>query len=636
MKRLPELLAPAGSPEALRAAVAAGADAVYIGGRLFGARMLARNFNDRELEEAIDYAHLHGVKAYVTVNTLVRDEELERVGEYLIRLYGMGADAILVQDLGVAALARRVVPELGLHASTQMTIHSREGAAFAARMGFGRVVLARELSLGEIEGMADVGIGLEAFVHGALCYSYSGQCLLSSAIGGRSGNRGMCAQPCRKPYLLMRGGKDEFGRPKNLQAVHLRDRFLLSTRDLSVYRSLDRIVGCPLASIKIEGRMKSAEYVAIVTSIYRRALDAIAKGAWRPSPEDERDLALAFNRGFTEGYILGARDVMGREMPDNRGLLIGSVISYDSKRREASVRLAGSLVPEEGDGLVIRGPGQEMGLVVSGARLKGGIFRLRTDGGVRPGARVYLTGSRALARRAQEIVSSQPRRIPIDILLRWDDRTPIAEARLEGGICVQVRGMRMEEATSQPLSSDQIEAQIKRTGGTPFVVRGIKIDYPGGLFSPLSALNMLRRDLLAAAREAILAASRPSSEGVASARERLKEADLQPSATSSQRAPALSAYVDSLEQAHEAVEGGCSRIYMEVPIGECALDLLQEARGICHGAEIVWKWPRITRNSYIDQAGQMLHRADVDGVMVEGVDGLQAVRERMPRMRVYG
>ncbi|MFA7199767.1 MAG: peptidase U32 family protein, partial [Methanoculleus sp.] len=230
----PELLAPAGSPEALAAAVAAGADAVYLSGRRFGARHFAANFSDEELRSAVDYAHLHGVRVYVTVNVLVREAELADVARYLLWLYETGADAVLVQDAGVASLAREVVPDLPLHASTQMTIHNREGVIRAAQEGFSRVVLARELTLPEIEGFAEEaearGVGIEVFAHGALCYSYSGQCLLSSVIGGRSGNRGMCAQPCRKPYRLVTAGKDDYGRPKDLRVVPGRDRYLLSTR----------------------------------------------------------------------------------------------------------------------------------------------------------------------------------------------------------------------------------------------------------------------------------------------------------------------------------------------------------------------------------------------------------------------
>ena len=355
----------------------------------------------------------------------------------------------------LALLARRIVPELEKHASTQMTIHNREGALWANRAGFKRVVLAREVGLDEIKEMKNgdrsQGIGLEVFVHGALCYSYSGQCLLSSAIGGRSGNRGMCAQPCRKPYVLLRGEKDRYGRPASLAAQSQRERFLISTRDLCVYRHLDRIVRSPVESLKIEGRMKSPEYVAIVTSIYRRALEAIAKGKWSPSPEDERDLALSFNRDFTEGHLLGARDVMGREMSDNRGVLIGSVASFDVQRGEAAIRLSGPFCPEKGDGLVFQAPGQEMGLVVQKVVQKDGLLRLMTPERVRPGTKVYLTGSTALAKKAQEIIASAKTQIALDLTLTWQEGTPLLEARMEDGRAVQVKAaFKMEKAKNQP------------------------------------------------------------------------------------------------------------------------------------------------------------------------------------------
>lgn len=308
---LPELLAPAGSPEAFRAAVAAGADAVYLSGRKFGARAYAQNFTGPEIEEAIAYAHARGVRGYITVNTLLHDRELAAVGEYLVWLYSIGADAVLIQDIGVAALAREVVPGLPLHASTQMTIHNADGVRWAAEMGFSRVVLARELSLDEINAIArstkNTNIGLEVFVHGALCYCYSGQCLLSSVIGGRSGNRGMCAQPCRKPYTLVTGESDSYGRPVRLQDVPLPERYLLSPKDLCTVKDLERLVHSPVVSLKIEGRMKSPEYVATVVSTYRKALDAHAGSTAPEQDADMRTLALAFNRGFTKGYLLGQK-----------------------------------------------------------------------------------------------------------------------------------------------------------------------------------------------------------------------------------------------------------------------------------------------------------------------------------------
>lgn len=654
MRRIPELLAPAGSPEALRAAVAAGADAVYLGGKRFGARKFAANFDEPALKAAIDFAHLRGARVYVTVNTLIREDELADVAGYLIRLYEMGADAVLVQDLGAACLARRLVPELELHASTQATIHNREGVVWAASNGFKRVVLAREVTLEEAQKMKqeakELQVGLEAFVHGALCYSYSGQCLLSSAIGGRSGNRGMCAQPCRKPYVLQKGERDECGRPKGLETVQLKEKFLISTRDLSVYRHLDRIARSPLDSLKIEGRMKSAEYVAVVVGIYRKALDAIARGSWSPSAEDERDLALVFNRDFTDGYLLEARDVMGRQMSDNRGVLIGSVAAFDGPGGEAAVRLSGTLCPEKGDGLVFIAPGQEMGLVVQKPILRDGLLRLRTPERVRPGTRVYLTGSTALARRAQEIISSTRDLIPIDLKITWEDGVPVVEGRLEkerGARIIVKAEFKMEKAKSRPVTAQQIEAQLRRTGGTPFVIRKVEMDYPGDLFAPLGALNQLRRDLLTKAEETLLCARRPDQGKVAAARERLERMELTATAITPQGqnqgwTPTLAVYADSLETVQGAVEGGCRRIYFEPHLGhglnraEGMQEALGKARAICKDAELIWKWPKITKANFLELARPLLANLPADGVMVENVGAVEAVLAARPDARIYG
>jgi putative protease len=651
LKKLPELLAPAGSPEALHSAIAAGADAVYLGGKRFGARKFATNFDEPAIAEAIDYAHLRGVRVYVVVNTLVREDELSDAAEYLIRLYEMGTDAVLLQDLGVAVLAESLVPDLDRHASTQMTIHNHEGVLYAARSGFKRAVLAREVTLDEVKkwesGSKASGLGLEVFVHGALCYCYSGQCLLSSAIGGRSGNRGMCAQPCRKPYVLLRGKLDEYGRPVNLAAEPQKESFLISTRDLSVYRHLDRIVRSPVQSLKIEGRMKSPEYVAIVTSIYRKALDSIARGSWSASVEDERDLALAFNRDFTEGHLLGAKDVMGRKASDNQGFLMGSVASYDSQRGEAAIRLSGPLAPEKGDGLVIQAPGQETGMVVQNVFQKDGLLRLKTPERVRPGARVYLTGSTALARKAQAIISSSKAEIPIDLTISFEDGYGLVEGRLVTGQSIQIKAdFKMEKAKKQPITRQQMESQMRRTGGTPFVIGKINMDYPGDLFAPLGALNQLRRELLDKATQALLERRRPGAEKVSRARDRLQEMGLncRPALGEVQesRVPTIAVYADSLESVEGAIEGGCSRIYFEPLPGEQKdhtkgiKERLEEARAICRKQELVWKWPKITGADFVKYARRLINEVDVDGIMVENVGDVQAVLAAQPKARIYG
>lgn len=281
--KLPELLCPAGSTECLYAAVTGGADAIYVGGKRFGARAYASNFDDEEMRRAVNYCHLHGVKLYVTVNTLIEDSELPAALEYCSYLYSIGVDAVIVADVGLIAMLHRHLPELELHASTQLSVHNALGAEAAYDMGCRRVVPARELSLSNIKALTDgTRAEVEVFLHGALCVCHSGQCLFSSLVGGRSGNRGECAQPCRLPY-----GKGEYS---------------LSLRDLCLAGHIRELIDSGVASLKIEGRMKSADYVYTVSRIYRRLLDE----GRNARPEEQEELRRAFSRGgFTDGYFTG-------------------------------------------------------------------------------------------------------------------------------------------------------------------------------------------------------------------------------------------------------------------------------------------------------------------------------------------
>lgn len=297
-----ELLAPAGNFQCLVAAVQSGADAVYLAGKCFGARSFADNFDNEELERAVDYCHLRGAKVYVTVNTLVSDTEMEQLEEYLVFLSKIGVDAIIVQDMGVIALANRIVPELPLHASTQMTIHNLSGVEALRKYNIKRAVLSRELSIKEIKNIADnTDIELEVFGHGALCMCYSGQCLLSSIIGGRSGNRGKCAQPCRLLYSVNNDGKKAF---------------YMSLKDLSSLEHLGNLCDAGISSLKIEGRMKGPAYVAAVVGIYRKYIDSPQK----VTDADYELLDTIFNRGgLTDGYLTGktGKEMFALDKPDN-------------------------------------------------------------------------------------------------------------------------------------------------------------------------------------------------------------------------------------------------------------------------------------------------------------------------------
>ncbi len=681
---LPELLAPAGSPESFRAALAAGADAVYLSGKRFGARKYAANFSDKEIQEGIRLAHARGIRVYVTVNTLIHDRELEGVADYLVWLYAAGADAVLVQDIGVASLAREIVPGLALHASTQMTIHNTGGVLWAAEQGFSRVVLARELPLAEIRSIAEktrhTGTGLEVFVHGALCYSYSGQCLLSSVIGGRSGNRGMCAQPCRKPYTLVAGDRDEYGRPERIRDLQSPGPYLLSPKDLCTWGHLPELVRAPVVSLKIEGRMKSPEYVAVVVSTYRRALDAIAAGDWKPDPAAEQDLLLAFNRGFTRGYLFGDRHgtLMARDAPDNRGICIGTVTGQDEQNGAVTVRLDGTLAPATGDGLLFTDPAkrrEDWGFLLNNAPVakdkKTMVFHIPRP--VSPGSSVSVTFSREREARARQIIAHPPadlvHKVPVDLAVTVDSAGHIEmEGRLESGSGKEVRVSYQPDfclvpARSRPLSRELLETQLRKSGDTPFVIRDCSLTYSGTLFAPVGELNRMRREFLLRAEEALLASSLPSEDDIARSRYQLAAAFPEhPATTDSDRdtgTPAtplgLMVYADTMEAVSMAVKEGCTGICFEpafvLPRHSCRTgeegkirsirQQVTEAMAFCRGAgaRFVLKLPRITRDGYLAAILPeiaLLHKDGLAACMAGNPGAANAIRALIPGMALSG
>ena len=335
MKHKIELLSPAGSEAALHAAVQSGADAVYFGGMKFGARHSAKNFTTEDIKKHADYCHLYGVDVHVTVNTLIKEREMPEVIDYVRSLSDAGADALIIQDIGAAELIHRAVPEMQLHASTQMTVTDLDGVKYLEDMGFSRVVLARELNMREIERIcAHAKAEIEVFAHGAICMCYSGQCLMSSIIGGRSGNRGRCAQPCRLAYELLDKGKP------------CGSAYVLSPKDMALVKHLDELKNIGVSSLKIEGRLKRAEYVSAVTGIYRKYLDSGAD----VSKEDMRELHDAFSRsGFTDGYFTGrlGSDMMSHRNPGNENNTFTKAAVMraqpDANIRKIPVSISGSL-----------------------------------------------------------------------------------------------------------------------------------------------------------------------------------------------------------------------------------------------------------------------------------------------------
>ena len=520
-----ELLAPAGNMAALHAAVAGGADAVYLGLETFNARRGADNFTLETLREACDFAHLRGVSVYVTMNTIILPDEVGEALECVRQAYRAGADGFIVQDIGLAAEISRTLPEASLHLSTQMNTHNLAGVRAAARLGAERITLAREVSLDEIAllcaAAAEEGMEVEVFAHGALCVCYSGQCFMSSMIGGRSANRGMCAQACRLPYELQN---------KALQkSLPSPGDHLLSPQDLCTVDRVDDLVAAGVASLKIEGRMKSPEYVFAVTSVYRKALDAaLAKENAAIIDTDRDRLTDAFSRGFTTAYLDGKRgnDIMSYQRPNNRGLFLGRV----DEVRDGAAYLKSTHALTEGDVLEFwtrKGNGT---LTLGPVRTdKKGRYHLPLEGKtrtVKAGDRVFRVRS---AEAAFEDDAREPRvplvgtaTLHIGEPLRMEFH-PAAEADIEGaprttlavarrlqaafpdGVSGVAEGAPIEAARTRAVSFDDVAAHIDRLGNTPYQLVNLTIDMDDGVGIGFSALHGVRAAALDVLTEALTA-----------------------------------------------------------------------------------------------------------------------------------
>ena len=489
----PEILAPAGTPVALEAAIKAGADAVYLGGSLFSARAFAGNFDQEELLKAIDDCHLFGVKLYMTVNTLMKEKEMSGLISYMEPYYRAGLDGVIVQDVGVAKVLGEQFPDLGLHASTQMSISSEYGARLLKEQGFKRVVPARELSLAELKEIKDnTGLEIETFVHGAMCFSYSGKCLLSSFVGGRSGNRGRCAQPCRKCY-------ETWGEEAD-QDASSRD-YAMSMKDMCTLRILPELIEAGIDSFKIEGRMKNPVYVASTVSAYRLArdhyLDARTTGTFRREEYEafirplERELADIYNRGgFSEGYYFTEKgpEMMASERPNHTGVFVGTVEKIAPP--EVFIRLEEDVHAQ--DVLEIRPAGVELTSAGSGAKgdhlsLKGKEFRA-----IQKGQDVFRTRNNQLISRIQEEIIDPEKQIPIQGKITAKIGEPLT-ITLEGEVSVTAEGDVVEKARKQPTGKEELLEKLRKTGGSIVRFENVEIDTDEDIFVPMSAFNQLRR-----------------------------------------------------------------------------------------------------------------------------------------------
>jgi len=498
-----ELLSPVGDFECLKAAVQNGADAVYFGASSFSARAFAKNFDDATLESAINYAKVRGVKTNLTLNTLIKNSELSEAFDLAKKAYEFGIDAIIVQDLGLASLLIKNFPDLAIHASTQMSVHNLEGVKKLEALGFKRVVLSRELSLPEIEYICkNTNLEIECFIHGALCISYSGQCLFSSSVGGRSGNRGSCAQPCRLPYTLIENGATE------IDSGHL-----LSPRDLCSLEYLPQLIKSGITSFKIEGRMKKPEYVATVTRIYRKYIDKVLNGnSFEIDPQDKKDLLQVFNRGGSSlGHLsnLPNQNLIFKEKPNNMGLFLGTVTNFNNNKGYVSLELNESV--SIGDKICVETDTEDANYTISelminkrnspSANIGDFVTIGRIKGNIKNGNKIYKITDKKLFENASKTFSENAEFKKIDlncgvtlkkgkpIELRISDNNGIS-ITLTSDVCPVI-------AINSPITKERIISQLSKTNNTPFRFSNIEIDLDENLYiSPISALNELRRNAL--------------------------------------------------------------------------------------------------------------------------------------------
>ena len=478
-----ELLSPAGNMDSLKAAIFAGCDAVYLSGNRFGARAFASNFTNEEIIEAINFSHLYGVKVYVTVNTLVYESEVPIFMEYIDFLHRNSVDAIIIQDIGMMDLIRKTYPNLEIHASTQMHIHNVEGVKLLESLGIKRAVLARETPIELInEIKKNTNTDIEIFIHGALCISYSGQCLMSSLIGGRSGNRGTCAGSCRQSYDLI----------VNNNKVNI-DNYLLSTKDLCTLNNIGKLIDIGVNSLKIEGRMKRPEYVYLVTSLYRKAIDSYIKNhKVNITNEDIKNLKKIFNRKFTKGFIFHEENdnFTNPYRPNHMGIEIGQVINY--KKPYVYIQLKDSLNKQDG----IRFVKDDIGLIVTDLTINNNIAKIKVKDRISANSSVVKTTDYQQLQSINDLIK-QEKKIAITITIIVNIDKPIILVLNDGVNNVAIASEYIvQSSTNNPTTKQRIIEQITKLGNTIYLAQKTESIIDDNVFIPIKILNDLRREAI--------------------------------------------------------------------------------------------------------------------------------------------
>ena len=492
MKKV-ELLAPAGNMENLVAAVQAGCDAVYLGGKSFGARAFSKNFNNDEIIKAINYCHLYGVKVYVTVNTIIYENEVNEFMEYIDFLHKNNVDAVLIQDIGMLDLVRKTYPNLEVHSSTQMHIHNLDGALFMKKLGVKRVVLARETSIDDIKYIKEnANIELEVFVHGALCISYSGQCLMSYLIGGRSGNRGECAGSCRLKYDVMSNNK----KINN-------GEYPLSTKDLNTLSYIGELIKSGVSSLKIEGRMKSKEYVYMVVSLYRHAIDSYYKTGKVEIDESELlKLTKIFNRKYTKGFIMNAfnDDLINDYRPNHQGVEIGRVISYS--KGVANIKLSDTLTIDSG--LRVLGS-PDVGIKVNefykNGKLvkeayKNDVISIKVKDNIKVNSPVVITLDSKINKEIDSLINSNLRKVYIDVTLTANVGSKLKLEVNDGINNIIIYGDIVEKSINNSTLEEDIRNKLMRLGDSIYKYSSLNINIDDNIFIPLKSINEIRRNMI--------------------------------------------------------------------------------------------------------------------------------------------
>ena len=477
-----ELLSPVGNKEMLYQAIHNGADAVYLSGEFYGARKFAKNFTREELKEAVEYSHLYGVLVYVTVNTIIYEEEVDECFRYIEYLYKIGVDALIMQDIGLINLVHSRIPDFTIHASTQMHNYSRESIKYLKELGASRIVFAREVSIEDLKDIDD--IETEVFIHGALCISYSGCCLFSSLVGGRSGNRGECAGSCRLQYSLLKGDKQ------------VSKDYILSTKELCSIDNLDNILDAKVTSLKIEGRMKSPEYVGFVTKLYRNIIDAYYNNEkYIITDEDRKKLSLLYNREFTKGFINNEDkdNIVNTKSPKHMGILLGKVVEVSKfikiKLYEDINQGDGIRFTENDKGLICNYIYDSNNRLISSSK-KGEYIYLKNTDLITKSCDVLKTFDIKLK---EELDNFSLKKIPITWKLKAKINESIKLVLSDGVNTIEEEFGKLEKSLKRETTKEEIIEKLEKLGNTPFSCFNIVIDIDDNSFIPMSLLNQTRR-----------------------------------------------------------------------------------------------------------------------------------------------